>query len=534
MRDNTADLILWGGLIHTMDKAGTTATAVAVRDGAILAVGTDAEIAPLAGTGARRIDLQGGVLLPGLIDTHTHPPFIGGQTERAFLYDVTSIAEIVERLSSYAEKTTGPIIGFGGNFHPDALAEGRLPAAEDLDRVSTDRPVMITDVNKSIVNSFALRQINTHDVPPDGEVPLGPSGKPLGIFLYTAKSMTPLGGQGDMIMDDISVEEAITRGLAAVAREGFTGALDAWTNMEIIGAYRRLQREQEMPLRVSLMPADALQMDATPENLARAGIHFGLSQGRLTFGPMKLLYDLFIMHRTALMYEPYLGQPENRGRASLSIDELQRRIDGALAAGWPVGIHTTGDHGIDQTLGALVRGIEKAGGAPGRCHLIHAYFPTDKALDTLARHHIAVAVQPPFIHAWGDTLAEVLGEKRAARFYPLRSMLDRGITVGGGADSPIVWHNPWVGIYAAVTRTTQGGRVLNAAEAITPMEAVRIYTRDAAAVIGEEASRGSIEPGKLADFTLIDRDVLSIDPALIPNTKVMATIVGGKVAYRAD
>jgi predicted amidohydrolase YtcJ len=534
MPGDTADLILWGGLVHTFDDAGTTVTAVAVRDGVILAVGTDEQILPLAQAGARRIDLHGGVLLPGLIDTHIHLPFIGGKTEKAFLYDVTSIEEIVERLSAYAEQTTGPLIGVGGNFHPAALAEGRLPTAEDLDRVATDRPVMITDVNKSIVNSHVLRQIDTGDVPPGGEVPVGPSGKPLGIFLYTAKSMTPLNRQGDILMDDISVEAAITRGAAAITRDGFTGALDAWLNMEIIDAYRQVVRERGLPLRVSLMPSHADPMNTSPDDLTRAGIHYGMTEGRLAFGPIKLFFDYFIMHRTALMYDPYLGQPDNRGRTSIPAEELERRIDGAFAAGWPVGIHTTGDHGIDITTRALVRGMERAGGAPGRCHLIHVYFPSDEALDALAHHHIAVAAQPPFIHVWGDTVVEAVGEKRAARFNPLRTLLDRGITVGGGADSPIAWHNPWVGIYAAVTRKTQGGRVLNITEAITAAEAVRCYTRDAASLLDEAATRGTIEPGKLADFTLIDRDVLSIDPEMIPNTKVLATIVGGEVVYRAE
>jgi predicted amidohydrolase YtcJ len=259
-----------------------------------------------------------------------------------------------------------------------------------------------------------------------------------------------------------------------------------------------------------------------------------MTEGRLAFGPIKLFFDYYLMHRTALMYDPYIGQPDNRGRTSIPAEELERRIDGAFAAGWPVGIHTTGDHGIDLTTQALVRGMERAGGAPGRCHLIHAYFPSDETLDALAHHHIAVAAQPPFIHVWGDTVVEAVGEKRAARFNPLRSLLDRGITVGGGADSPIVWHNPWVGIYAAVTRKTQGGRVLNIKEAITAAEAVRCYTRDAAALLDEAATRGTIEPGKLADFTLIDRDVLSIDPEMIPNTTVLATIVGGEVVYRAE
>ena len=540
MTDKIADLILSGGKVHTLDATGTTATAIAVQKGKILAVGSDDQMEKLAGPGARRINLAGATVVPGLIDSHIHISGVGQVSEMAFLFDAWSIAEIVDRLKEHAQKTRGAVVGRGGNFHESSLAEGRLPTAADLDSVATDRPVIITDVNKTIVNSFVLRSIDPNDVPPGGEVPKDASGKLLGIFLYAAKMMTPLGGPAASV-SDISTEEAIVRGLREAARLGHTGILDAIVNLESIATYRAIEREQGLPIRASIMPRlrsatpgelkGMGPLTVTVADLERIGASTGLQEGRLTFGPIKLGFDRWIKHRTALMYEPYVGQADNFGSTGVPEEELQRQIDEAFGAGWPVGIHTTGDRGVDIVASAIERGIEKVGQAPGRSHLIHVYFLREKAVEIASRHSLAIAAQPTFIHTWGETVRAFVGQERAERFKPLRTMLDQGFTVGGGADSPITWHNPWVGIYAAATRKTEGGRILGEKERITVEEALRCYTLGSAAILEEENVRGSIEVGKMADFTVIDRDILAIDLEQIPATKVLKTIVGGEVAY---
>jgi hypothetical protein len=527
MSTNNADIILFGGKVYCLDPRGTTATAIAVKNGHILAVGSDAQIEKFADPGTGRIDLAGAVVLPGLIDSHIHISYVGHTLRAAFLYDAWSIADILDRLRAHAAKTTGAVTGVGGNFHEMSLAEGRLPTVADLDRVATDRPVIITDVNKTIVNSFVLRNVDTDDVPPGGEVSKDASGRPLGIFLYAAKRMTPLGGQGDAtVTQEVSLEEAITQGLSSAARMGLTGVLDAQATLESIAAFRSIERQRGLPIRASIMPRYV-----KPAELQKIGASVGLREGRLTFGPIKLAFDLWVMHRTALMYEPYLGQPNNFGSTRVSEEALQQQIDEAFSAGWPVGVHTTGDRGIDTVASAIEKGIQKAGQAPGRCHLIHVYFPKEKALDIASRYNLAIAAQPTFTRTWGETVRAFVGQKRAAGFTPLRTLLDRGLTVGGGADAPITWHNPWVGIYAAATRKTEGGQVLGEEERVTVEEALRCYTLGSAAILEQETLRGSIEVGKMADFTVIDRDILSIEPEQIPGTLVLKTIVGGEVVY---
>jgi predicted amidohydrolase YtcJ len=528
MTDKPADVILFGGKIHTLDAAGTVGTAIAVGDERILAVDSDEQIQRLAGPGTKRLDLAGAVVVPGLIDSHFHVLSVGQTVGAAFLYDAWSITDILERLKKRAAEVSGAILGRGGNFHETSLAEGRLPTAADLDRVATDRPVMITDVNKTIVNSFVLRDIDVDDVPPGGEVPRDASGQPLGIFLYAAKRMTPLAAQGAAIVTGISAEEAVVRGLKSAARMGLTGVLNPGSDLDAIAAFRAVEREGGLPIRAHIMPRHV-----TPADLESVDASYGLTEGRLTFGPIKLAYDSWIMHRTALMYEPYVGHPDVYGSSRVTEEELQRLIDEAFAAGWPVGIHTTGDRGVDTVASAVERGIEKVGGAPARCHLIHVYFPREKAIDIASCHDLAIAAQPTFTRTWGETVRAFVGKERAERFKPLRTLLDRGLAVGGGADSPITWHDPWVGIYAAATRKTEGRRVLGKEERITVEEALRCYTLGSAAILEQENVRGSIEVGKMADFTIVDRDILAIDAEQIPGTRVLKTVVGGEVVYEA-
>lgn len=520
-----ADLVLLNGKVRTLDDEGTVASAVAVKDGRIAAVGSDDEIEQAAGPKTRRMNLDGAVVLPGIIDSHLHVAGLGQTYGSALLFDVGSIEEIVERLQEHAAKVSGPVIGRGGNFHETSLVEGRLPNAADLDRVSTERPVMITDVNKSVVNSLVLGDIDVADVPPGGEVPLGDDGGPLGIFLYSAKRMTPLGGQADT-PSEMSLEDAILKGLEYCARLGITGVVAASSTPEEIAVYGRLASQGELPLRVTALPV------MSPVELSALGAAPGLEQGLFTFGPIKLVYDAFVMHKTALMYEPFEGEPDNCGRLAVRREEFERRLKEAVSGGWPVAIHTTGDRGMDETIDALAAELDKSDGV-GRCHLIHTYFPTDEAIETCRRLGVAIAAQPTFIRTWGETVRRFAGEKRAERFVPLRSMLDCGLIVGGGADAPITWPCPWTGMYAATARKTEGGNVLGGDESVLLEEALRMYTSGSAAVVNQEYRRGTIEAGKDADFTVVDRDVVEVDTEAVLGTKALKTIVGGRVVCEA-
>ncbi len=346
-----ADRILTGGLVHALGAAGTQAaaagpgapgsgppTAVAIRGERILAVGTDAEIERLAGRRTERIPLGKATVLPGLVDSHLHVADIGRMSRLAMLFDAPSVAEICERLREHAARTAGPVIGQAGNLHEASLAEGRLPTAADLDQVAPDRPVMIGDVSKSIVNSFVLRGIDVDQAPPGGQVLKDRAGRPLGIFLYAAKAMTPLADQfaSEGVQTPWCV--AAEQGLRICAALGLTGVVDGAAGRDLIAAFRSLGQRNALPVRVTMLP-----WQVTPRELDQLGASPGRGEGRLTFGPIKLFSGCFLMHKTAPMYEPYEGEPASRGAVKLPPREMQRRIDQALAGGWPVGIHLAGD-----------------------------------------------------------------------------------------------------------------------------------------------------------------------------------------------
>lgn len=526
------DQILTNGRILTRPPSTARAEAVAVSKGRIAAVGTNVEVLALKGEGTAVWDLQGRTVIPGLIDTHMHPIALGRVLGDVDLYHAASIAEIVERLSERAAHTPPDraVVGRAACLDEAALAEGRLPTCQDLDRVSADRPVMIADVNKTIVNSAVLRQMDlapgTPD-PPHGRIGRDPrTGEPNGIFFFAAKSLTPLGAQSGS-GEDLPPEQALIRAQEACLRVGLTSVIDGSASLEAIRAWQALQRSGELRLRATLMPP--IRLLQRPRELEECGIAYGAREGRLSVGPLKIFFDPFVMHKTALMYDPYEGEPDNRGYATMEVGQLRGYLQQAVAARWPVGIHTTGDRGIDLVSESLADTLSQAGPLLGPSHLIHVYFPTEQALQRLGQWQVGVAAQPAFITAWGDSLLKFVGPARAARFLPLETLRCQGIVVGGGSDAPIAHYNPFLGIYAAVTRRMTSGRILGENERISREAALFLYTLGAAHLLGEANQRGSIEPGKDADLVVLDRDLFTIPEEEIPHVRVLWTVVGGEV-----
>ena len=549
-----AELIFLGGNVLTMEGEEPAARAVAVADGRFIAVGEDEEVLRTGGESTVVEDLGGATVLPGFIDSHVHPDAVGRVLSDADLYDVRSIAEILEKLWAHARKVgglidePGAVVGRADCLHPTSLLEGRLPTSKDLDRIATDRTVAITDVNKTIVNSFTLEQLGIADdasPPPGGLIGRDPeSGRMDGTFYYAAKAMTPLGAQ-NASGADVPLEDALVAAAEAMVAAGITSAVFPGAGVETIEALRGLAARGRLPLRVTVMPPISLLDDEGA--LERAGLKCGAGTDMIRTGPLKIFYDRFLMHRTALMYEPFLmhtrGEPTpnlsaSRGtpfmtetRTSKGLADIVRRAE---AAGWAVAVHVTGDRGLDEVVEAITNAPDGlATRAPLACphHVIHAYFPTRRSLDRMAEAGIAAAVQPQFHRAWGETVREFVGEERAAGFMALRAYLEAGVTCGGGSDGPITHFRPGLGMHPAVTRLTAAGEVLGEEQALTAAEALRLYTLGSAGVTGEAAQKGSIRPGKLADMIVLERDPLLAAPDDLLDLRVARTIVGGRTVF---
>jgi len=523
-----ADIILTGGRVVTGDGAAV-AEAIAAADGRVLAVGADDEVRAAAPDAERAIDLAGRTVVPGLIDSHMHMLYTGWSLGDIDVYSVGSIDELVERMSAAAGNRDF-IAARSDCLHASHLAEGRLPNAADLDRVSSEKPVAVTDVNKTIVNSVILNDVDCSEIPPGGEIGRNDDGSPNGVFLYAAKGMTPLGAQSAASGSKMSATDALLKCQEALLASGLTGVVDASVGSDNLKAFAQLRRDGRLKIRVRALLRAARYDSVAP--ILKDIEEFGGGDDVLRIAGVKLFYDWFLMHRTALFYEPYVGQPENTGRRSIPHEELTRWLRDCAKAGLATGTHTTGTKGLDEMLETHERIADEVG-LTSPSHLIHAYFPGERAIERAKALGMGIALQPSFIRPWAETAVEFLGPERAAGFTPVRSCLDAGVVTGGGTDSPITHFNPFASAAAAASRLSAAGNILGEAERVTNAEALAIYTTGSAEITGESDSRGRLVPGALADMVVCSADPLSCEPDDIRRVRPLATIVGGEVVYSA-
>ena len=529
-RSACADFVLKNGRILTMDAGDRAARAVAIRGERIAAVGSEEEILPFVGRETEILDLKGATVLPGLIDTHAHFSRVGSLVATsALLYDCTSIEEVIARLIEHEERIPdgAPILGRGDCFFETHFAEGRQVCALDLDRVATDRPVVISDVNKTIVNSYAIDHCVACDAAlPHVRLPMDErTGRPTGVFFSAAREMV----ETPAFPMKLSPKEAVRASSAQFAAHGVTTVADPGPGPEFIRTYCAMGDAGDLSTRVVIMPSTHLL--ERPEFCEEFPPH-GAEGPCYRFGPAKQFYDRFVMHRTAYMYEAYPGEPENFGSASVSLEELRVRVERTWAAGWPLGIHVTGDRALAEAARVMAEVCRPT--TSGRSHSIHAYFPTPEALRIHRDADLGVAVQPAFLRAWGETLKRFLGEGRASGFLPLRIYLKAGVIAGGGSDAPIVHWNPFRGMATAVDRETLAGQCLDEGESLTSRKVLALYTRRAAQILDMDGEIGSIEVGKRADLIVVDRDVLACSSMDLPSIRVELTMVDGRIVYRRD
>lgn len=524
----------------------SVAGAVAVAGGRILAVGRDDEILALAGAKTRRIDLEGGTVVPGFIDAHTH--FELSALAFSASIDcrspgVRSIREIVARLRAHAADTApGAWIKAQGNlFQDQMLAERRYPTRQDLDAASTEHPIVFrSSYHVAILNSKALALAGigreTPD-PPGGMIQRDPqTGEPTG---YT-KDMYHHLGIPDPGPDDVR------RALAHTAREhylrhGVTSVHEISHSVAGLRAMRGLIDRGAMRLRVSVYLH-------VPGTVSPDGA-FALAGDRAIFGDdwmravgLKLFADGGTTSMAAAFHEPYAADPSTCGCLAFESPELAPMVDLARGAGLQLAVHAVGDRAQDVVLEAL----ESAPAPPATAvrgrpayRVEHAgnLMCTAERLERLRRVGALPVPNPGFIYCFADSLEAYLGADRAASTYRFRTLLDMGFAVPGNSDctgtEPLLLQ-PLFGIWCAVNRRTRAGRRLPAAEAVTAAEGLLMYTRYAARAAGEEEVKGSLEPGKLADLAILDQNPLAVPPEALRDIGVRSTWVGGECAYQRD
>lgn len=539
------DLVLVNGSIHTVDDARPAATAVAIRDGRFVAVGSDDEIHALAGPSTVIEDLAGAAVVPGLIDAHNHMQSTGHMLREVQLFDTRSIPEIVARVAARVAETPKGEWIVGRGWDESLLAEGRHPNRHDLDAVSPDNPVLLHRVwNKLVCNSAALRAAgidkNTPDPPADvlysGSFERDEQGDPTGLFRDRAK---------DLISNHVPepTEEERVAAIAAASRAynavGLTCVAEPGLYPEEIRAYDRAKREGKLTVRTDMLMAAwgfgaPETEDGLEERFSAMGIGGGYGDDLLRLEGIKLMIDGGMSDRTARMFEPYLDQPDHRGTWVVEPKRLVKLIRLVHDLGWPMDIHTCGDEAQEVVVGAYAD-AQRDNPKPWLRHRVHhAYFPTETALQRMAEAQISAVVSSPFLTNLGEGFVNSVGPERASRAMPMRTYLNAGVPLAGSSDSYITDYNPWVGMHAAVNRRTVTGRDLGKErEALTPAEALHSYTIGGAFAVGREDRQGSISPGKLADLVVLDRDPLAIEPDELDRVRPTATMVGGMWVWKS-
>ena len=547
MRRIVADLVIKNGTVITVNGEDVFAEAVAVLNDIILWVGANEEIESLIGKKTRIIDLAGRTLVPGFIDTHTHPALTGEFLFSLNLMDMAaeltpSIADLQQKIKEKANVTPkGEWIG-GRNYEPKGVKESRWPTREELDDVAPDNPViiMIRGGHAHVVNSKALDLAGISKGTPNpegGVVEKDPvTGAPTGVFRDAplVKEVIPTAN-----LDDLK------NALSFIGREyakiGVTSTGDAGIpyadNPDCYRAYQEVVAEGRLKTRIYLMICN----DFYREN--DLGLRTGFGNNQLRLGAVKLFIDGSIQCYTAAFSEPYIGKT-TRGIEGLqySKDRFNDIVADAHREGYQVAIHAVGDYGITLAVNAIEYAMIKFPRPDPRHRIEHVLCPTFDDLKRMKK--LGIIPNFYFFHPWfwGDQhINEYIGKERADKMVPAKTAMKLGIISCAHSDCPIcipgdpVWpSDPLWGMWCAVNRKTKSGIDIGSAEKLTPIEALRIYTINGAYASFEEDIKGSIEIGKLADLVVLSDNPLEVDPWEIRNIKVEKTIIGGEIVYQSE
>ncbi|MEQ8665071.1 MAG: amidohydrolase [Rhodospirillales bacterium] len=539
-----AQTIYHGGTILTVDVADRVAEAVLVSDGRIAAVGTLGEIEAAAAPGAERRDLGGRTMIPGFIDPHGHFPDSGFlKLHRADLAsppigDCHTIADVLGRLRARAADTPPGEWVIGSLFEPGGLAEKRFPTRAELDAVSTDHPVWVVHVSghAGAANSRALayRGVDRDTPDPAG----GRFGRDAGGDLDgLLDGMAAMGELGDSEFQ--ITYERFCSAFAAAAEEylahGVTLAQNAWATRQLLSYFGEIAATGTPEIDVMVLPAGFLEPRLSDGEL---GIPLPAPESGIHLGPRKLFGDGSFHMQTACLTQPYHrplnGQAGYRCELAVTREQMVKRIGKLHGMGFQCHIHANGDATADLMLDAI-EDVQCGNRRDDHRHtFIHAQTLREDQLDRMAAMGVSVSFFPAHIHYWGDYHRDVtLGPDRVGDMCPTRWAADRGIRFTIHNDAQVTPTRPLHLMWCAVNRRSFSGAEIGAHQALTPAEALRAHTADAAWQVFQETERGSIEPGKRADLAILERNPLA-DAAAIREIRVDETIVAGETRYRRD
>ena len=535
------DLILFNGQLWTQEPTIPAASAVAMRGGRFLAIGSDDDILRLRTSRTQLIDLGGRRVLPGLTDAHFHFRGWAMSRQRLRLAGLPSLAAVIEAVAGAAHSAQPGQWIRGQGWNEAHWPEQRFPTRHDLDAVAGDAPVYLlrSDLHLAVANSAVLRLAGitaaTPD-PPAGVIDRDATGQPTGVLRDEAMKLV------DAVIPrstEAAVDAAMRDAVAEMHRLGLTGVHDfrstgisegqtAWAT------WQRLWARGELNLRVwSHIAGDAL------DGAIDLGLRTGFGDDRLRMGGIKLFSDGSLGARTAWMLEPY--RDGGAGLPIVPMDEIARKVERAHRAGISVAIHAIGDRAVRELLDVFTEVLPRARAststqplAPHRIEHVQHSHPED--LRRLGELGLVASVQA--IHMEDDIglVERAIGQERARWTYAFRTLIEGGAVLALGSDCPVASPNPFEGIHAAVTRQRLNGEPAGGwqpEQRLTVAEAVAGYTAGPAYATGLSDRLGSITPGKLADLVVLDRDIFAVPPAEIAQTQAVMTVFDGQIVYTA-
>ena len=540
-----ADTVYVNGVVVTMDMVARTVEAVAVRGDEIVAVGSNDEALALAGPSTRTVDLEGRTMTPGLYAAHDHFPGSGRVAVSSVDLNsppigmIETMDQLVAALKARADQTPAGEWVQGRGYDDTLLVELRHPTRDDLDRASTEHPIYIshTSGHLGVANSRALAMAgidrNTPN-PPGGVVQKDlATGEPNGVFEES-------GGMVSRLIPPATPEEQLEAFRWAVedyVEDGVTTAVIAGGGRGSLVGLQRARDEGILTFRIITMMSRGNPGEPSAAEAGGVVSHFG--DEWLKVGAIKIVQDGsnqgYTGHFTEPYHTPFKGNADYRGYPRRSREDLTTMVTELHRTGYQIAIHANGDAAIDDVIHAFREAQAEFPRPDARHRIEHCQMVRKDQLDAIADLGVTPSFFVGHVYYWGDRHRDIfMGPERAAGISALRSSIDRGIRFTVHDDTPVTPVHPLQLVWVSVNRLTKSGQVLGPDERITPLEAMRAVTSDAAWQNFEESIKGSIETGKLADLVILSDNPLTVEPETIRDIEVFETIVGGHTVYTRD
>lgn len=535
--------VFYGGNVITMDKTCERANCFIVEDGTIIEVGSE-EVLDSAPNDAEKIDLCGKTVLPAFTETHMHVLSLGMFLKDVNLQTASGINDVIERSKEYIEKNNimpGTWIRGRGWNHDNFLDENRFLTRYDLDKISTECPIALTRTCGHVisVNSKVLELLGMEKEAPvveGGQIDLDENGVPLGIFREKARWLVldaiPEPSKEELKeLIRLTTKEALAHGITTIHTDDFK---DVPNNFQkVIDTYEEMKADGELNIRIyeqcNLPSVEKIQ------KFIEKGYKTGYGDDLFKLGPLKLLSDGALGARTAYLRNDYSDDPGQRGFPLFSQEELTDMITLAHKSGMQVAIHAIGDAAMDMVMTGIAHAKELYPRNDERHGIIHCQIMAQDQFEKMKALNLIAYIQPIFLN-YDILIADSrIGSKRAKTSYAWRTLIENGIHVCGGSDCPVESLNVMENVYTAICRKNLKGNPeegWHPEQNLTLREALELFTTGAAYASFEEDRKGSISSGKMADFVVINENILDIDAEKIKNIDIQQTYLAGKLVFQ--